>query len=235
MAKEDPGKETPSLERPSLGFGRKRRSKDTTPGERDDTTPAAASDQDATPTTIFEADEPAPPAPVPAPEPPPPLFADEVEPVASAAAPEPQEAAVEPEPAPEPPREPRRPLVTGLAAAALTGAVVGLVIVALTAASFRLCEVVKGTSSCGGPGVLLLIAIMAATVFLGAAMLRLFHVVDPGSTSFLAVGLTCVLSLLFLIDVIFDWWMIIAIPVISIGTFALSHWVTTRLIEPADH
>ena len=211
MATEDPGKETPSLERPSLGFGRKRRSKDAAPGEREDTTPG------------------------PAPVPPPPLFADEVEPVAPAAAPEPQEAAVEPEPAPEQPREPRTPLVTGLAAAALTGAVVGLVIVALTAASFRLCEVVKGTSSCGGPGVLLLIAIMAATVFLGAAMLRLFHVVDPGSTSFLAVGLTCVLSLLFLIDVIFDWWMIIAIPVISIGTFALSHWVTTRLIEPADH
>ena len=78
MAKEDPGKETPSLEPPSLGFGRKRRSKDAARGERDDTTPAAASDQDATPTTIFEADEPAAPAPVrapvPAPEPPPPLF-----------------------------------------------------------------------------------------------------------------------------------------------------------------
>jgi hypothetical protein len=111
---------------------------------------------------------------------------------------------------------------------------VGLVIVGLTAASFRLCEVVKGTSSCGGPGLLLLLAIFGGAVFLGAGMLRAFRVVDPASTSFLAVGLLCVLSLLFLVDVIFAWWMIITIPLIAMGTFALSHWVTTALIEPAD-
>ena len=38
---------------------------------------------------------------------------------------------------------------------------------------------------------------------------------DPGSTSFLAVGLLAVVALLFLVDVLFDWWMIIVIPVVS--------------------
>lgn len=244
MADEDPGK-TPSLEPPSFGFGRKRRRKD-----------EAAADEpvaDDSPTTILDADDAPPASPpvafpetVPPPEPPPPLFADEVEtaPVPRTA----DETVVDPTPVEVAPdeagdapsaarvRAPRPPqtLVGGLLAAVLTGAVAGLLIVALTSSSFRLCESVKGTSSCGGPGIFLLIAIMALAVLLGAAMLRMFRLRDPGSTSFLAVGLLCVLTLLFLVDVAFDWWMIIAIPVISMVTFALSHWVTVALIDPAD-
>jgi hypothetical protein len=244
MADEDPGK-TPSLEPPSFGFGRKRRRKDEAVADE----PVA----DDSPTTILDADDAPPASPpvafpetVPPPEPPPPLFADEVEtaPVPRAA----DETVVDPTPVEVAPdeagdapsaarvRAPRPPqtLVGGLLAAVLTGAVAGLLIVALTSSSFRLCESVKGTSSCGGPGIFLLIAIMALAVLLGAAMLRMFRLRDPGSTSFLAVGLLCVLTLLFLVDVAFDWWMIIAIPVISMVTFALSHWVTVALIDPAD-
>lgn len=244
MADEDPGK-TPSLEPPSFGFGRKRRRKHEPVADE----PVA----DDSPTTILDADDTPPASPaaafpetVPPPEPPPPLFADEVEtaPVPRAA----DETAVDPTPVEMAPdeagdapagarvRAPRPPqtLVGGLLAAVLTGAVAGLLIVALTSSSFRLCESVKGTSSCGGPGIFLLIAIMALAVLLGTAMLRMFRLRDPGSTSFLAVGLLCVLTLLFLVDVAFDWWMIIAIPVISMVTFALSHWVTVALIDPAD-
>ena len=42
-------------------------------------------------------------------------------------------------------------------------------------------------------------------------------------------------ALLFLVDVLFEWWMIIAIPVVAMLTFALSHWVTTSVIEPAKN
>ncbi|GAB3762166.1 hypothetical protein GCM10027600_05520 [Nocardioides ginsengisegetis] len=133
-------------------------------------------------------------------------------------------------------RAPRRtlPAVGGMTAAVLTGLLVGVITVGLTWASLHLCEVAKGTSSCGGPGFLLLLAIMIAMVFLGSLLLRAFGVTDPGSTSFLAVGLLAVLALLFLVDVLFNWWMIIVIPVFSVLTFALAHWVTTAFIEPAD-
>lgn len=239
MADEDPDKQSPSLEPPSLGFGRKRRRK---------SAPPAADDS---PTTILDADDaPAPVSPpvtVPPPEPPPPLFADEVEPAPVSPAEEEttvDTSVVEPEPEPETAPAPSRPrapravraphtLTGGLLVAALTGAVAGLLIVALTSSSFRLCESLKGTSSCGGPGIFLLVAIMAAAVLLGGAMLRMFGLRDPASTSFLAVGLLCVLTLLFLVDVAFEWWMIIAIPLISMATFALSHWVTVALIDPA--
>ena len=46
-----------------------------------------------------------------------------------------------------------------------------------------------------------------------------------------AVGLLCVVALLFLVDVLFNWWMIIIIPVVSMVCFALSHWVTTAFVD----
>jgi hypothetical protein len=121
----------------------------------------------------------------------------------------------------------RLPALPGLTAALVTGLLVGLVGVLATFASLRLCEVVKGTPSCGGPGLFLLVAILVAMVYLGGWLLRGFGVHDPGSTSFLAVGLTAVVAMLFLVDVLFAWWMVIAIPLVSMAAHALSWWVTT--------
>ncbi len=195
---------------------------------------------DEAPTATFP--EPVPPRPEepaarpaarPAAEPtPPPLFVDQM--------PTSQDPTDEGVPAPAPSARParraRRNLsgIGGLAATVLTGLLVGVITVGLTWASLRLCEVAKGTSSCGGPGFLLLLAIMIAMVFLGSLLLRVTGVPEPGSTSFLAIGLLAVLVLLFLVDVLFAWWMIIVIPVFSVLTFALAHWVTTAFIEPAD-
>ncbi|MEN8708331.1 MAG: hypothetical protein ABF306_19545 [Nocardioides marinisabuli] len=157
-----------------------------------------------------------------------PLFADEV--------PEP---AQEPVPVEEPATaRGRSPFATlfglrGRSAAALTGAVVGLLVVALTWGALRLCEVLQGTPSCGNPGFFLLLAIMVAMVVLGGAMLRAAGAPDPTSTAFLAVGLLCVVALLFLVDALMSPWMAVVIPLVSVGTFVLSHWVTTAVVEPA--
>lgn len=131
------------------------------------------------------------------------------------------------------PRAPRATLtVSGRVAAAVTGLVIGLLVVVLTAGSLALCESVRGVSSCGGgPGFALLAAVTVAMVALGGLVLRLARVPDPTSTSFLAVGLLCVLSLLFLVDVLDEWWMIVVVPLLSTGTFLLSHWVTTAVVE----
>jgi hypothetical protein len=118
--------------------------------------------------------------------------------------------------------------------AVLTGVVVGLGIVGLTWASLKMCEGIRGTSSCGDTGYGLLLVILGAMVVVGALLLRAAHVDEPGSTSFLAVGLTSVLALLFLIDSLLDRSMIVVIPVLSAGSFAAAHWVTRTFIEPGD-
>lgn len=127
----------------------------------------------------------------------------------------------------------RLPDLDPRAAAAVTGAVIGVLAVAATFASLHLCGLVKGTTSCGGPGLILLVAILVALVFLGSTLLRGFRQPDPFSTSFLAVGLLAVIALLFLVEVLFSWAMIIVIPLVSAGTYVLSHWVTMTFIEPA--
>ena len=138
---------------------------------------------------------------------------------------------------PEAPREPgppREPWLTGRPAAILTGLVVGGLIVAATAGSMRICTEVKGTSSCGDQGFFLMVAILAVGVLVGTALLRVAHVPEPGSTSFLAVGLLSVAALLFLVGSIFQWWMAIVIPLVSMATFLLSHWVTSTYVDPAN-
>ncbi|HEU4810721.1 MAG TPA: hypothetical protein VFT00_01145 [Nocardioides sp.] len=239
MADEDHEKDGPSLELPSLGFRRKRRAKDPAPEDEQ------AIAREETPVEETQAAAPPEPAPVVEDAPPArPLYADELE-RSDAEAPTEvvrpvpaDEVTPVPGPAPlehvAPTRRRRRApsSIGGMAAAILTGLLVGVITVGLTWGSLRLCELVQGTSSCGNPGFLLLVAIMVAMTLLGSLLLRVWGVPDPGSTSFLAVGLLAVLTLLFLVDVLFNWWMIIVVPLFAVLTFALSHWVTTAFVEP---
>jgi hypothetical protein len=247
--------DAPSLEAPSLGrlFGRRKgKAADETPdaqpsahetpvpesGADETSTQAASTPGAAAPATSTAARDDSPEetvvletAPAQAPPAAPPVEEPAV------AAPAPAAAAPAPAAVPAPtPKAPRAPLsIDGRVAAGVTGLVVGLLVVLLTAGSLRLCESVRGVSTCGGgPGFTLLVAVMVAMVLLGGTLLRLARVPDPMSTSFLAVGLTCVLSLLFLVDVLQEWWMVIVIPVMTVATFLLSHWVTTSVIEPAE-
>jgi hypothetical protein len=124
--------------------------------------------------------------------------------------------------------------VPGPLAAAATGAVVGLVVVGLTTASLRLCSSMRGTSSCGNPGLLLLLAITVLAVFLGSLMLRTAGVAAYGSTSFLGVGLLVVLILLALLPVLDRWWVVIVVPLVAVLTHLASWWLTTTYVEPGD-
>jgi len=131
--------------------------------------------------------------------------------------------------------EDQAPLLTVYRAAALSGLVVGAAMVVLTWLALRGCEAVRGTSSCGGgPGFLLLVATFVVCVLLGSTLLRTFLIPDPGSSSFLAVGLVAVIALLFLINVLDSWVAIILIPLLSIGAYLGSVWVTKTFVEPAD-
>jgi hypothetical protein len=159
------------------------------------------------------------------------MFTDE--PATRATAVADDEERAEPEPV-APKKKERKPLRVGMGAvpgAMVTGVVVGLVTVGLTWGALSTCELIRGASSCGGNGLWVLLLILVAMIFLGAALLRLFRVSDPGSTSFLAIGLLTVVALLFLVDVMFNWWMIIVIPCVTLLTYTLSSWVTTSFVD----
>jgi hypothetical protein len=126
----------------------------------------------------------------------------------------------------------RRPSLPPLAAAALTGAVVGLLLVGLMWAGLESCDFLIGTSSCGGGGVAMWLAILVLVVIVGRFLLRWFGLDEAGSTSFLGVGLTAVLILLLLSPFLEDPWMALVMPVVSAAAYALSHWVTTAFVEP---
>jgi hypothetical protein len=147
--------------------------------------------------------------------------------------PEPEE-----EPAPEPKRRrERRPVrvhLPGPVAALLTGALVGLALVGLTWAALHLCTSWRGTSSCGQPGILLLLAITALAALLGAVLLRLLGVATAGSTSLLGIGLLGVLVLLALLPVIESGWMLVVVPALAMLTHLAAWWLTTTYVEPGD-
>ena len=118
--------------------------------------------------------------------------------------------------------------VTGLPAAALTGVAVGGLAVALAWLAGVGCEAVRGTSACGGgPGLLLLVVVLALLAWAGSLLLRLLGVPRAGSTSVLAVGILAVLVLVFLLGSLDTWWALVAVPLASTVAFGASWWVTT--------
>jgi len=127
-----------------------------------------------------------------------------------------------------------RVLLPGPLVALVTGAIVGLAMVGLTAVSLRLCSSVRGTSSCGTPGLLLVLAITVVAVLLGSLLLRLARVDTHGSTSFLGVGLLVVLILLALLPVLDEWWVVVVVPVLAMGTYLAAWWLTTTYVEPGE-
>ena len=177
------------------------------------------------------------PVPAAAPEPP---AADSEAPQSSrakAARPKPAKPAKE-KPAKEPrvPKRPRTaPVLSGGQAVALTGLLVGLFLVLATFGSLHLCSTVRGASTCGGQaGFPLLLAIGIIAVVGGGALLRAFLIKSPMGDSFLAVALVAVLTVLFLHNHYDAWWMIIAVPVLTILAFLLAHWVSVTYIDPMD-
>jgi len=219
----------PSLEPPSL-FGRKRRRKPApTPPEPVLAEPEPVAQPQPEPTVEVTRPVAVPPVSEPAPEPVRrPVVRDEP-PTPEPVAPEP----VAPEPA-APRRTLQLPRVTALAGrpgVALVGVLVGLFVVLATLATQGLCSAVRGTSSCGGGGFFLLVAILVVAAVAGGALLRAVGEPEPGSTALLAVALLSVVTLLFLAGHLFEWWMAIAIPLVSLAMFLVSHWVTTTFSD----
>lgn len=258
MPDKDPAGDEPSLELPSFGFGRRKRrehAEDAPP-----VVPEPQSQPEPEPEPAPTPDPDPDPDPEPEPEPveqptqvlpPAPPRERRTEPAPAVARPravarppavsrgavvtEPREDVAEVEPAPAPARERREvrfPSLPALPAVLLVGTLVGLTAVLLTYGSLRLCDVATGTATCGGgPGLLLMLAILIALTYLGGWLLRGLGLPDAGSTSFLAVALLAVVAMLFLVDSLDEWSGAVAVVVVTVVAYAVSWRVTAALAD----
>ena len=111
---------------------------------------------------------------------------------------------------------------------------VGLVGAGLTWAALQGCEALRGTDSCGGPGLLVLVAILALMVVAGALLLKALRVSEPNATSFLGVGLMTVIVLVTLMESLFSAWMFLAVPVLTALSYLGAQWVSTRFVDTEE-
>ena len=209
---DDPTDDGPSLEMPSLSFRRRKKA----PAPEATAPEAVQPGEHVAPSQPTEPTRPVEPATA----------------VVPVVEPEADEAPAEPS---GPKRRGNRQLPTiplsGTPAAAVTGVVIGGLAVLLAWLATSACDVVRGTSSCGGgPGLLILVVVLVALAYAGGVLLRVFGAPDAGSTSILAVGIMAVLVLVFLLGSIDEWWMVIAIPVAAVIAYCASWWVTHAVV-----
>jgi hypothetical protein len=126
------------------------------------------------------------------------------------------------------------PEMAASTAALVVGALVGLLGCLATWVGLQGCEAVTGAQTCGGPGLLLLVAIVVGQVVLGAVLLKVVGVPEAGNVSLIGVGLMVVVALLVLVDHLYDAWMFLAIPVVTAATFGVGRWITTRYADDTD-
>lgn len=129
----------------------------------------------------------------------------------------------------------KMPAIKPAYAAMLTGLISGLICVALGSGTDATCKAIRSDDSCGGGmQLLVIVAILAIEVLIGANLLKAWKVADPFSTSFLGVGLVAMVSMLFYIDAITSAKMLYVIPPITALSFLISWWVTVRFVEEPD-
>jgi hypothetical protein len=99
--------------------------------------------------------------------------------------------------------------------------------------ALRGCSGLRGTSSCGDPGFLVLVAIFVVMVLAGRFTLVALGVPDAGSTAFLGMALVAVLALLFVDDLDSVVGAVVLAAVAAV-TFGSSQWLTSTFTEPGE-
>jgi hypothetical protein len=114
-------------------------------------------------------------------------------------------------------------------AAAIVGAVCGVVGVLLTSLGEQGCNAVPARSSCGSVGVILLVAVTAGCILLGALLLRALSVPDAVLVSFFGVAAALIVILWFFLGSVFSTRMLVVVPLLTAAAFAVSAIATKAL------
>jgi len=140
-------------------------------------------------------------------------------------------------PAPASGRRPRpraRAPVSPSVGAGAAGCLVGLAAVVLVTLGTRACDALRDSRSCGGPGLVLLVAIVVALGVLGAVLLAHVSVPQPAVVSLLGVTLAAVTILFGFLEDLSSVWMWLVMPLLGAGSFALGHLVLSTAAKPED-
>jgi hypothetical protein len=120
----------------------------------------------------------------------------------------------------------RLPHINLYLAAAITGAVVGLVTVVLGALSLWIFESVRGVASGGGLwGGLTVVGLVVVAGFLGESLLRGFGSHSGRLTSFFAVVLAIIALLGLFLDLADSWAALALVPILGIAAYSVAHWL----------
>lgn len=122
----------------------------------------------------------------------------------------------------------------GRLAAWIAGLAVGVVLVAGTVGGVQLCGLVRGTTTCGGGGLLPLLVIAALGVALGSLILARAGASYSLATSALSVGVVAVVAMLALDDLLFDPEGALVVLAVTVLAFPACHWVTNEAVGVED-
>lgn len=122
----------------------------------------------------------------------------------------------------------RRPALPAPVVAAATGLLVGVATVGMVGLGEVGCNALRGTPSCGGPGLLMLVATVVLAVVAGRFLLAFGEVPDAATVSFLAVALVLIVVLLFFVDLTFSPWIWLVLPVLGAVSFPVAAYVVAR-------
>jgi hypothetical protein len=126
------------------------------------------------------------------------------------------------------------PWLHGWLAALITGAACGALTVVLAWATAQGCQAVRGVGTCGGFGVIALVAILGIDIIIASALLRAFGVVDPVTTSVLGVGLVALAAMVFFLKDTQSQAMVYVIPSLMAAAFVVSWWITEVIAQRTD-
>ncbi|MGH3383015.1 MAG: hypothetical protein ACRDO1_00410 [Nocardioidaceae bacterium] len=126
------------------------------------------------------------------------------------------------------------PSLPGPVAAAAVGLLCAVLAMLMVLLGELGCDVVRGTPSCGGFGVVLLVATGALMLLVGMRLLAMLDVADPGVTSLLGLSLFAIVLMSALIDRIFDASMWFVLPALGAVAYAAAAWLAGALSRTGD-
>ncbi|MPZ61571.1 MAG: hypothetical protein GEU93_09795 [Propionibacteriales bacterium] len=125
----------------------------------------------------------------------------------------------------------RLPALPGPLGAAAVGIMVALLGRVLILVGEEGCDAARGTSSCGGWGVLMLLVIAGVMLYVGLRLHRMLDIREAAVANFFGLALFVIVVLGLLIDDVFDTAMWAVLPLVAAVTYAVGAWIAVLLAK----
>lgn len=114
-------------------------------------------------------------------------------------------------------------------AATLIGLTVGAVLTGLVYAGMQAFQAIYNTPAGDGVGAVTLVVVLLVSMLAGRYLLRWRGLPDPNATTLLAVMLMVIVTLAFLLPIVFSPWMLLITPALGAASYVASHLLIAHL------